>query len=138
MYSCSLSLPLSLFLPPSFLFVSLLLISSTPFICLSISVPLSLPSLSLLFSLFPSVVLVGLLFPQQKEPAYSAIRMGFALGYILGFLVPLFATFSANLWIEVGILLLSLCAYSLLYFKTQKKEQIFPFCYRKIIQKSNE
>lgn len=118
--------------PLSFLFCSFVAHLPIPSICLSISVS---PSL-VFFTAF--VVHVGLLFPQQKEPAYAAIRMGFALGYILGFLVPLFATFSTNLWIEVGLLLISLSTYSLLYFKTQTKEQMFPCCYRNIIQKSNE
>ena len=73
--------------------------------------------------------LVGMIFPDQKEPAYSAIRMELAIGYTLGFVLPLFA----NVYISIGVMLLfvisSVICYSLLVFITLSKEQLCP-CYK--------
>ena len=45
--------------------------------------------------------------------------MGLAVGYIIGFLVPLFASVNINLWIGLSLLLISVTTYSVLYLKTQ-------------------
>ncbi|XP_011410250.1 PREDICTED: protein unc-93 homolog A-like [Amphimedon queenslandica] len=73
--------------------------------------------------------LVGMIFPDEKEPAYSAIRMELAIGYTLGFAVPLFANVYASIWIMLCLVISSVLCYSVLVFLTLSKDQLCP-CYK--------
>lgn len=89
-----------------------------------------------IFVSFFNLGLVGIIFQDNQEAAYSTIRMGLAGGYLLGFLLALF--FKTYILLSVGfcIILISSTTYSILVFKTETKEQLLPCCFK--VKESNE
>ena len=90
-----------------------------------------------LFVLHSFSGLVGILFPHKKEPAFSAVRMGLSAGYLIGFSSAIFLDFKVILWIAFSLIIISLITYSILVFKTHKKELLFP-CYAKREEEDNK
>ena len=72
-----------------------------------------------------------LLSHKEKEPAYSALRIGMALGFIMGFLFAIVLDTQSMLWIALGLVIATCISYSVLIIKTQTKKQLLPCCYRK-------
>ena len=66
---------------------------------------------------------------------FNAIRMGLSTGYLIGFSLAIFLNFKVILWIALS--LISLITYSILVFKTRKKEQFF-LCYAKHEEEDNK
>ena len=79
---------------------------------------------------FLTLGLVGIIFQDNQEAAYSTIRMGLAGGYLLGFLLALFFKTYVLLWVGFCIVLISSTTYSILVFKTETKEQLLPCCFK--------
>ncbi|XP_011409961.1 PREDICTED: protein unc-93 homolog A-like [Amphimedon queenslandica] len=75
--------------------------------------------------------LVGILFPKNKVPAFTVIRMSLGVGYTAGFAVPLLAPIAVSFWIANSLIVVSVVSYSILVFITHSREQLFPLCYRK-------
>ena len=71
------------------------------------------------------------MFPENKVPAFTVIRMSLAFGYTAGVAVPLLAPIAVSFWIEISLIVVSVVSYSILVFITHSREQLFPLCYRK-------
>ena len=77
------------------------------------------------------IALVGILYPDKQETSYSVLRMGFSFGLLLGFLLSILLHHHVIFWIIVSFITVSLILYSILIFKTQTRQQLFPCLYRK-------
>ena len=63
--------------------------------------------------------------------------MGLSTGYLIGFLSAIFLNFKVILWIAFSLIIMSLTTYSILVFKTHKKEQFF-LCYATYEEEDNK
>ena len=78
------------------------------------------------------VGLVGtVLSHKEKELTHSYCRMGNALGFIIGFLCAILFNTKVLLWIDLGIVLITLVSYSVLMFVTQPIHRLLPCCFKK-------
>ena len=74
------------------------------------------------------VGLTGSLFPHKQEAAFSALRMGLGVGFIIGFVSALFLSIEVQYYIGMTFLLIIIVTSSILFFTTQTKEQLCPCC----------
>ena len=72
--------------------------------------------------------LTGALFPNKQESAFGALRMGQAVGFVIGFVSALFLSIDAQYYIGISFLLIIIITASILFFTTQSKEELFPCC----------
>ena len=77
-----------------------------------------------------NIALVGVLFPTKRIPAFTVIRTSQGVGYIISFIVPLFAAITVSLWIELSLIVIALISYSVILFATHNRKQLFPLCYK--------
>lgn len=88
--------------------------------------------------MFPIAGLVGILFSDKQEAAFSALRMGLAVGFITGFLGALVLDFNVQLYIPLCYIIVTAITYSILLFVTQSKEELLPCCFRNKEDKTKE
>ena len=88
--------------------------------------------------MFITAGLVGTIFSDKQEAAFSVLRMGLAVGFITGFLGALFFDFKVQLYIPLCYIIVTAITYSILVFVTQPKEQLLPCCFRNKEDKTNE
>jgi MFS family permease len=79
--------------------------------------------------------LVGILYHDKQEQAYSVLRMGFAVGYLMGFAFSIFLDFGQISWIIIAFILLSTLTYSVVVFVALPRRQLLPCLY---IRKSDD
>ena len=82
--------------------------------------------------------LVGTIFSDKQEAAFSVLRMGLAGGFITGFLGALVLDFKVQLYIPLCYIIVTAITYTILVFITQSKEQLLPCCFRNKEDKTNE
>ena len=88
--------------------------------------------------MFITAGLVGTIFSDKQEAAFSVLRMGLAVGFITGFLGALVFDFKVQLYIALCYIIVTAITYSILVFVTQPKEQLLPCCFRNKEDKTNE
>ena len=81
---------------------------------------------------------VGILFSDKQEAAFSVLRLGFGVGYIAGFLGALLLDFKVQLYVILCNIIVTAITYSILVFVTQPKEQLLPCCFCNKEDKTNE
>ena len=67
-----------------------------------------------------------ILFPDQREAAFSINRFWCGLSYAVVLLATLFLSVKIQLWLTVFELLISILAYSIVVLKTSNKTQLLP------------
>ena len=100
--------------------------------CLALGSGLMNVNLLWLYCCTLSPGLVGLYLSDQQEVAYSVLRMGLALGFILGFSSPLYLDTSVLLYLMLALIIISSISYSVLIFSTQNKKELLPCCFKSV------
>ena len=83
------------------------------------------------------VGLVGtVLSHENKEAAHSLCRIGLALGFVIGFMCTIFLNTESVIWVQLGIIIVTMISYSVLIFVTKRLHRQLP-CYCNKSEKSN-
>ena len=78
---------------------------------------------------FENVLYVGMsviLFPNQREAAFSVNRFWYGLSFSISFLYAIFFSVTVQLWLMVAHLVIGVFTYSILILKTMRRDQLFP------------
>ena len=76
-------------------------------------------------------IFIGLsviLFPDQREAAFSVNRFWYGLGYAIVLSTAFFLSVKAQIWLIVAELIVSALTYSIVTLKTSDKSQLLPCC----------
>ena len=73
--------------------------------------------------------MIGILYPNCSNSAYSACRVWIALGFAIGFITAELMSVQARLWILLGTILLAVLCYIIIELTTQTKSSLLSCFY---------
>ena len=67
-----------------------------------------------------------ILFPDQREAAFSVNRFWYGVAYVVGYLYTLLFSVKVQLWLMLTHLVIGVLTFSILILKTMDRDQLLP------------